>query len=120
MSAPNPEPHPLSILPFAVLLLAIALAPALLRGHWHRHYAKICAGFAALTVAYYMVALHAPGRVLQAGWEYLSFIAVVGALYFTLRGYPPSPRGYLVESAVGVAWAVVVWTLAMLAARRSA
>src|SRR5438477_548469 len=25
MSAPNPEPHPLSILPFAALLLAIAL-----------------------------------------------------------------------------------------------
>jgi len=94
MSAPNPEPHPLSILPFAALLLAVALAPALLREHWHRHYARICAGFAAITVAYYVVALRAPARVLHAGWEYLSFITVVGAFFVVAAGIHLQVRGH--------------------------
>ena len=93
MAAPAPEPHPLSIAPFAVLLLTIALAPALLREHWHRHYAKICAGFAAITAGYYLFMLHAPARVLHAGWEYAGFIIVVGAFFVVAAGIHLQVRG---------------------------
>ena len=93
MSVPNPEPHPLSIVPFAALLLTIALAPALLREHWHRHYAKICAGFATITVAYYIFVLHGLARVLHAGWEYAGFIIVVGAFFVVAAGIHLQLRG---------------------------
>ena len=93
MSASNPEPHPLSIVPFAALLLTIALAPALLRERWHRHYAKICVGFATITIAYYICVLHAPARVLHAGWEYAGFIIVVGAFFVVAAGIHLQLRG---------------------------
>src|SRR6266576_3440426 len=86
MSVPSPEPHPLSIVPFAALLLTLALAPALLRERWHRHYAKICAGFATITIAYYIFVLHGSARVLHAGWEYAGFIIVVAGIHLQLRG----------------------------------
>jgi Na+/H+ antiporter NhaD/arsenite permease-like protein len=94
MAAPNPEPHPASIVPFAVLLLTIALAPALLREQWHRYYAKICAGFATITVTYYIFVLHGSARVLHAGWEYAGFIIVVGAFFVVAAGIHLQLRGH--------------------------
>ena len=93
MIALTPEPHPASMVPFAALLLTIALAPALLREHWHRHYVKICAGFAAITVAYYLFGLQSPTRVLHAGWEYAGFIIVVGGFFIVAGGIHLQVRG---------------------------
>ena len=88
LSMPNayPEPNPLSMLPFAALLLTIAIAPVLWRGPWHKYHARICAGFAALTVSYYIFALGSGSRVLHAGLEYGSFIIVVGAFFVAAGG----------------------------------
>ncbi|MDB4970303.1 MAG: hypothetical protein JWN44_5992 [Myxococcales bacterium] len=57
-----------------------------------------------------------------AAYAWIPYLAtmVIGALYFTARGYPPSVRASNIVTAVGVAWAVVTWTVGMLAARRSA
>ena len=93
MVALTPEPHPASMVPFAALLLTIALAPALLRERWHRHYAKICACFAAITVAYYFFALESPTRVLHAGWEYAGFVIVVGGFFIVAGGIHLQVRG---------------------------
>src|SRR4051794_11607389 len=41
MTTVHPDPNPLSMIPFAGLLVTIALAPVLFREAWHRHYAKI-------------------------------------------------------------------------------
>src|SRR6266403_627890 len=79
------EPNPISMIPFAGLLLTIAIAPLILPEQWHKHYAKVCAGFAAITVSYYVIALHSGARVLHAGFEYASFIIVVGG-FFTAAG----------------------------------
>jgi hypothetical protein len=38
----GPDPPRLLMLPFAVLLLAVALAPVILRHHWERHSYNIC------------------------------------------------------------------------------
>jgi len=81
------------MLPFAALLLTIAIAPVLLREPWHKHHAKICATFAALTVSYYVFALGSGSRVAHAGLEYASFIIVVGAFFVTAGGIHLQVRG---------------------------
>jgi Na+/H+ antiporter NhaD/arsenite permease-like protein len=93
MSNLHPEPNPLSMLPFAALLLTIAIAPVLLRESWHKQHAKFCAGFAALTVFYYIFALGSGSRVGHAGLEYASFIIVVGAFFVTAGGIHLQVRG---------------------------
>lgn len=93
MASIDPEPNPLSMLPFAALLLTIAVAPVVASEKWHRHSAKICAGFAAITVAYYIGALRSPWRVVHAGWEYGSFIIVVGGFFVVAAGIHLQVRG---------------------------
>jgi Na+/H+ antiporter NhaD/arsenite permease-like protein len=93
VAAFHPEPNPLSMIPFGALLLTIALAPVLAREFWHRHSAKICAGFAAITVAYYIFALHSGRRVFHAGSEYASFIVVVGGFFVVAAGIHLQVRG---------------------------
>jgi len=81
------------MVPFAGLLLTIAVAPALLPQQWHRHQGKICAAFAAVTVSYYIFTLRSGSRVLHAGLEYLSFIAVVAAFFIVAGGIHLQVRG---------------------------
>jgi Na+/H+ antiporter NhaD/arsenite permease-like protein len=80
------EPHSLSMLPFAVLLLSIAFAPLVIRHHWERHYHKLCLGLAAITSSYYVIALGAGTRVLHAGFEYGSFMVTVGSVFVVAGG----------------------------------
>jgi len=53
------DPDPLFILPFAALLLAIALLPVFLKHHWERHYHTISAGLGSIAVFYYGFGLKA-------------------------------------------------------------
>jgi hypothetical protein len=80
------ELNPLIMLPFAALLLSIALAPLILRHHWERYYHKLCLGLAALTSYYYVFALHSGTRVLHAALEYVSFMVVVGSFFVVAGG----------------------------------
>lgn len=74
------------ILPFGALLIAIALAPLFFSGWWSRHYAKVAIGLGAITLGYYLVGLGAGPRVFEAFHEYISFIAMIGALYVVSGG----------------------------------
>src|SRR3954468_11799512 len=91
------EPHPLIMLPFAALLLAIAFAPLLLKHHWEMHYRKLCLALAGITCGYYLFFLHAAGRVVTAGLDYASFIVIVGGFFVAAGGIhlqlrvPPTP-----------------------------
>ncbi len=77
-------------LPFAGLLLSIALMP-LVAGHlWHHHYGKIAAGWAALLVLPFAI-VFGPGVAASEVWhimlqEYIPFIALLLALYVTGGG----------------------------------
>src|SRR6266403_1220847 len=72
-------------LPFAGLLLSIALGPLLFPKLWHAHYGKIAAAWSAVTLA--SIAWFAGGSVMLAAFthamlaEYLSFIVLLFALY---------------------------------------
>ena len=87
------EPNPLSMIPFAGLLITIAAAPTLLPRQWHRHHGKICAAFATVTISYYIFALRSGSRVLHAGFEYASFITVVAAFFVVAGGIHLQVRG---------------------------
>ncbi|HEU5395859.1 MAG TPA: sodium:proton antiporter [Verrucomicrobiae bacterium] len=74
------------ILPFVLLLLAMAALPAVAPRWWHHHYPKIALALAAVTLGYYLLGLHANTRVLDTAHEYFSFIALVGSLFVVSGG----------------------------------
>jgi len=82
MAAPNPW----MILPFALLLGAMALAPLRAPQWWLRHYAKVALGLGAVTLAYYLFALRDLPRVLHTVHDYISFIALIGSLFVVSGG----------------------------------
>lgn len=57
------EPHPLIMLPFAAMLLCIALLPFILKHRWEQNYHLVATSLAAITIGYYVFALHNPGRL---------------------------------------------------------
>jgi Na+/H+ antiporter NhaD/arsenite permease-like protein len=85
--------NPWMILPFGVLLAAIALGPLLFARWWTRHYMKVAFGLGAITLVYYFFSLKAPGRVAEAGHEYVSLIASIGALFVVSGGIHINVKG---------------------------
>jgi Na+/H+ antiporter NhaD/arsenite permease-like protein len=82
----NPNPNPWAMAPFAILLAAMALGPVVAHTWWTRHYAKMALGLGAITDAYYIFGLHAPGSVGHAAHEYFSFVTLVGGLFVVAGG----------------------------------
>src|SRR5882672_2462564 len=87
------EINPWIILPFAVLLGAIALGPIFLEDWWARHYAKVAYSLGAITVVYYVFGLHAWQRLFHVGHEYASFIILIGSLFVVSGGIHINVKG---------------------------
>jgi Na+/H+ antiporter NhaD/arsenite permease-like protein len=80
------DPHPLSVLPFALLLLAIALLPLLAPRFWERNRNKAwVAGLLATPVAMWLLWFE-PTAVVRSLHEYASFIALLGSLFVVSGG----------------------------------
>jgi Na+/H+ antiporter NhaD/arsenite permease-like protein len=107
-------------LPFAGLLLSIAIGPLLFPKLWHRHYGKIAAAWSLASLA--SLTWFAGGSAMLAAFihamlpEYLSFIVLLFALYTVaggilvtgdIRGTPWNNTAIL---ALGTAMASVVGT----------
>lgn len=75
-------------LPFAMLLLSIAVMPFINEGFWHRHFPDFAFLLGALVLVYCLMAFgdHGEHMMLHAGLEYYSFIALVGGLYVASGG----------------------------------
>jgi len=86
-------PHPILILPFALLLGAMALAPVIAPGWWRRHYAKVALGLGAVTAGWYAFALHDWHSLGGAAHEYFSFIALIGSLFVVSGGIHIGVKG---------------------------
>ena len=67
-----PDPHPLMVLPFVVMLLVIAIAPLTIKHHWERWYHLIALGLGAISVFYYVAVLRHPAPMLHVAEEYLT------------------------------------------------
>ena len=86
------EPNRLAMVPFAALLLAIALGPLIAQHHWERHYHKLCLALAGIVCFYYLLVLKQPGRVVHAGIDYATFMVVVGSFFVVAGGIHLRPR----------------------------
>jgi Na+/H+ antiporter NhaD/arsenite permease-like protein len=106
--------------PFAGLLLSIALVPLVAGRFWHHHYGKVIAGWAVLFLVPFAVRF-GPGLALHeilavALTEYLPFILLVTALYVVAGGVEiggklsGSPRMNLALLALGTLLASVIGT----------
>lgn len=87
------EPHPVMILPFALMLLAIALMPFVNLHWWEKHFPKVAVTLGAITAAYYVFALGNSGRMLHVAHEYVSFIALIGSLFVVAGGIHIDVKG---------------------------
>jgi len=79
-------PNPWMILPFALLLIAIALAPLLAPDWWSRHYGKVAFGLGAITLGYYIFVLRDAGHALHTAYDYVGFITLIGSLFIVSGG----------------------------------
>src|SRR5208282_5807915 len=71
------------MLPFGLLLAAIALGPLLFAQWWSRNYGKTVFALGAVTVGYYLLFLPSSAAltVARTAHDYMGFIALVGSLY---------------------------------------
>jgi Na+/H+ antiporter NhaD/arsenite permease-like protein len=74
------------MVPFAMLLVGIALAPLIAQHHWERHYHKLCVALAGTVCLYYLFVAKEPARVIDAGIDYLTFMVVVGSFFVVAGG----------------------------------
>ncbi|MCC6678417.1 MAG: sodium:proton antiporter [Phycisphaerales bacterium] len=91
------------VLPFALLLISIAVMPFINLRFWHRHYPDFAFFLGGLSLAYYLVAFGRPGyhhgltygqyKMLHSALEYYAFIALVGGLYVVSGGILVDVRG---------------------------
>ncbi|MGC9943294.1 MAG: sodium:proton antiporter [Verrucomicrobiota bacterium] len=78
--------NPLLILPFAILLSAMAFGPVLAPNWWARHYAKVALGLAAVMAVIYFFVLRDFASILHAAREYFSFITLITCLFVVSSG----------------------------------
>jgi Na+/H+ antiporter NhaD/arsenite permease-like protein len=81
------------IIPFAVMLLSIAVMPFVAHDWWEHHYPKVSVGLGAITTCYYLFVLRDGHRMLEVGHEYVSFIALIGSLFVAAGGIHISVKG---------------------------
>ena len=75
-----------TVIPFAALLLSIALMPLFAAHFWEHHYPKVAIGLGLVTAAYYLGVQHDWHPLVHAGHEYVSFMALVGSLFVISGG----------------------------------
>ncbi len=81
------------MLPFALLLGAMALAPACAPRWWERHYPKLALGLGAVTAGIYFFILHDTASLGHAAHEYFSFVALIGSLFVVSGGIHIGVKG---------------------------
>ncbi len=86
-------PNPWMVIPFIVMLLAIALMPFINLHWWERHYPKVAVALGAFTAGYYLTVLHDASHMLDIAHEYVSFIALIGSLFVVAGGIHIRVRG---------------------------
>ena len=82
----HPEPNPLMVAPFALLLLAIAIAPFVHGPFWARRYHVISIGLASIVTVYYVFILRNAPRMLASAIDYMGFMAIMGSLFVIASG----------------------------------
>ncbi len=74
------------MVPFVILLVAIALAPLIAQRHWERHYHKLCVALAGIVCLNYLLVIKESARVVHAGIDYVTFMVIVGSFFVVAGG----------------------------------
>ncbi len=74
-----------SVIPFVVLLVAIAVMPLTAAKVWHQRYPQISFGLGGLIAVWYLF-LGRSAELIHVFFEYLSFISVVASLFLVAAG----------------------------------
>ena len=82
----HPRPEPWSVIPFVVLLLMIATGPIFYPHFWHKFYPLVSGLLGTIVVSYYLFFLHDFHHPVHSLSEYLSFIALLSALFVASGG----------------------------------
>lgn len=82
-------------IPFALILLQIAVWPLINPKFWEKYYPWLTVPLGLLVVGYYILGRHATEHVLHVGHEYFSFIALIGSLYVVSGGLLVAMTGRL-------------------------
>jgi Na+/H+ antiporter NhaD/arsenite permease-like protein len=86
-------PNRLIMLPFGILLLAIAFGPLIAQRHWERHYHKLCIALAGIVCLYHLFVVQEAARVARAGIDYATFLIVVGSFFVVSGGIHLRAKG---------------------------
>lgn len=76
----------LMMIPFAVMLLSVALMPFIHRHWWEAHFRKVSVFLAAIIIIYYLFVAHDPLHLKVLLEEYLSFIILIASLFVVTGG----------------------------------
>ena len=93
ISAAPIEPSPWMMIPFAAMLLSIALMPFINLHWWEKNYPKVALVLGLFTAGYYFFVLGERGRLFDVAHEYISFIALIGSLFIVAGGVHIRVRG---------------------------
>jgi Na+/H+ antiporter NhaD/arsenite permease-like protein len=85
--------HPGFILPFVLLLLAIAFMPFINARWWERRYPLVCLVLGLIPLGYYFIVLKNGPRMINTAFEYVSFICLIGSLFVVSGGIHIRIRG---------------------------
>ena len=92
-AAPHVSPSAWMLVPFAAMLLAIALMPFIAGAWWEKSYPWVAVTLGLLTAGYYGFVLGNTAHTLDIAHEYVSFIALIGSLYVVAGGIHIRVRG---------------------------
>ncbi|MGB0429265.1 MAG: sodium:proton antiporter [Bacteroidia bacterium] len=111
------EPPPIwLVIPFVALLLMIATGPLFYAHFWHHHYPKVAIILGAAVAAYYIFVLNNTHQPIHSGFEYVSFISLLTALFVASGGIllgwdrQGSPLANVILLIIGAAIANVIGT----------
>ncbi len=85
-AAHGKEPSPISVIPFAILLIMIATGPLFFEHFWHKNYPFIAGLLGGIVAIYYIFFLHDIHHPIHSLAEYFSFIALLTALFVASGG----------------------------------
>jgi len=85
--------NPLMMLPFALLLLSIAVIPLINKEWWDKNYAIPSFGLGLIAIIYYIFFLKNTLRMVHTGFEYISFITLIGSLFVVAGGIHINIKG---------------------------
>jgi len=74
------------IIPFAILLISIAVFPIVAPKFWHKHYPKVSFALGFIVLNYYLIISPNINKLLHTVEEYLSFIVLLFSLFLVSGG----------------------------------